>query len=77
MRGSHVSLSHADAWAIDLALIEIGKVIPDFRAPDNLRFGMAPLYNTHREVHAAVQRIRVIVEEGLYAAFEGRGITVT
>jgi kynureninase len=77
MRGSHVSLSHPDAWPIDVALIEIGKVIPDFRAPDNLRFGLAPLYNTHQEVHTAVQRIRAIVEGGLHAVFEGREVTVT
>jgi kynureninase len=77
LRGSHVSLSHPDAWPIDMALIEIGKVIPDFRAPDTLRFGLAPLYNTHQEVHTAVQRIREIVEKGLHATFEGREVTVT
>jgi kynureninase len=77
MRGSHVSLSHPHAWQIDVALIEIGKVIPDFRAPDNLRFGLAPLYNTHQEVHTAVQRIRAIVKGGVHAAFGGREVTVT
>jgi kynureninase len=76
-RGSHVSLSHPEAWPIDLTLIETGKVIPDFRAPDTLRFGLAPLYNTHIEVHTAVQRIRVIVEEGRHARFDGRHVTVT
>jgi kynureninase len=76
-RGSHVSLSHAEAWAIDQALIELGKVIPDFRAPDNLRFGLSPLYNTHLEVHTAVQRLKVIVQSGLHDGFEGREATVT
>jgi kynureninase len=76
-RGSHVSLSHPDAWPIDQALIEIAKLIPDFRAPDNLRFGLAPLYNTHREVHTGVQRIKSIVESGLPHDFEGRVATVT
>jgi kynureninase len=77
LRGSHVSLSHLEAWPIDRALIEMGKVIPDFRAPDNLRFGLSPLYNTHREVHTAVQRIKAIVESGLHRGFEGREVTVT
>jgi kynureninase len=77
VRGSHVSLSHSDAWPIDRAMIEIGKVIPDFRAPDNLRFGLAPLYNTHQDVHTALRRIKTIVENGLYAGFEGREVTVT
>lgn len=76
-RGSHISLTHPEAWPIDLALIEIGKVIPDFRAPDNLRFGFAPLYNTHLEVHTAVQRIRAIVESGSHSDFMGKRLTVT
>jgi kynureninase len=76
-RGSHVALSHAEAWAIDQALIELGKVIPDYRAPDNLRFGLSPLYNTHLEVHTAVQRLRVIVQSSLHRRFEGREATVT
>jgi kynureninase len=77
LRGSHVSLSHPEAWTIDQALIDLGRVIPDFRAPDNLRFGLSPLYNTHLEVHTAVQRLRVIVHSGLHHGFEGREATVT
>jgi kynureninase len=77
VRGSHVSLSHPDAWPIDRALIEIGKVIPDFRAPDNLRFGLAPLYNSHLDVHTAIQRIKTIVESGELADFEVRDMKVT
>ncbi|HEX2404866.1 MAG TPA: kynureninase [Acidimicrobiia bacterium] len=77
VRGSHVSLSHPDAWPIDRALIEIGKVIPDFRAPDNLRFGLAPLYNSHLDVHTAIQRIKTIVESGELADFEVRDVKVT
>jgi kynureninase len=42
-----------------------------------LRFGLAPLYNTHREVHTGVQRIKSIVESGLPHDFEGRVATVT
>ncbi len=77
VRGSHVSLSHPDAWPIDRAVIELGKVIPDFRAPDNLRFGLAPLYNSHLDVHTAIQRIKAIVESGDLADFEARNVKVT
>jgi kynureninase len=77
VRGSHVSLSHPDAWPIDRAVIGIGKVIPDFRAPDNLRFGLAPLYNSHLDVHTAIQRIKAIVESGELADFEARDVKVT
>ena len=77
MRGSHVSLSHPDAWLIDRALIDVGQVIPDFRAPDNLRFGLAPLYTTHLDVHTAVQRVRLIVESGVFTGYDRTRQTVT
>jgi kynureninase len=76
-RGSHVTLMHDRAWPIDRALIEVGKVIPDFRAPDNLRFGLAPLYNSHQDVHTAIQRVKAIVESGVFADFDQTGLTVT
>ena len=76
-RGSHVSLSHPDSWPIDRALIEVAKVIPDFRAPDNMRFGLAPLYTTHLDVHTAVQRLRLIVEGGVHTGYDRTRQTVT
>ena len=76
-RGSHVSLTHSDAWAITRAMIELGKVIPDFRAPVNLRLGLAPLYTSHIEVHTVVQRISRIVESGAHDAFRDSRLTVT
>jgi kynureninase len=76
-RGSHLSLSHPDAWPIDRALIEDGKVIPDFRAPDDLRFGFAPLYNSHLDVHTAVQRMKTIVERGVATESGASKVTVT
>lgn len=77
MRGSHVSFGHVEAWPITRALIDIGQVIPDFRAPDNLRLGLAPLYTTYLEVHTAVQRLKVIVGNGLHEEFSGARAAVT
>lgn len=62
-RGSQISLRHPMAWELSQALIASG-VIVDFRAPDILRIGFAPLYNGFREVDAAVQRLAEILREG-------------
>lgn len=51
-RGSHVVFAHPHAYAVVQALIARG-VVGDFRAPDLMRFGFAPLYNTHDEMMRA------------------------
>ena len=61
-RGSQVSLSHDNAYAIAQALIE-EDVIVDFRAPDIVRFGFSPLYNSFREVGLAAESLARIVRE--------------
>ena len=51
------SFAHPDGYAIMQALIERG-VIGDFRAPDVLRFGLAPLYVRYVDVWDAVAVLR-------------------
>lgn len=68
-RGSHVSLGHPDGLRIDRALIEEMNVIPDFRYPDNIRLGIAPIYTTFAEVHEAVMRLRRVIEDRLYEKY--------
>ena len=53
-RGSHVCFSHPAGYAVMQALIE-RNVIGDFRAPDLMRFGFAPLYNSRDEVLRAAE----------------------
>jgi kynureninase len=60
-RGAHVSLRHADAAALTMALIESAHVIPDFRGPDSIRLGLSPLYTSFADVHEAVLRLRGLV----------------
>ena len=55
-RGSHVSFAHPNGYAVMQALIERG-VIGDFRAPDLMRFGFAPLYNRYEEAWRAAEAI--------------------
>ena len=61
-RGSHVVFAHDHAWPVMSALIECG-VIGDFRAPDLLRFGFAPLYNTRDEVERAAAILAEILRD--------------
>jgi len=59
-RGSHVIFSHHEAYAVMQALIARG-VIGDFRAPDLMRFGFAPLYNSHAEIIRAAEILAEIL----------------
>lgn len=65
-RGSQVSLRHrAGAFPIVQALIERG-VIGDFRAPDLMRFGFAPLYLSHADVWDAAATLADVVTTGVW-----------
>jgi kynureninase len=80
-RGSHVSLRHTEGYRITRALIESQppavRVIPDFRAPQNIRLGIAPLYNTFSDIHRAMARMRAIVEQKIYENFPTERLAVT
>jgi kynureninase len=76
-RGSHVSLGHPQALGVDLALIREEGVLPDFRAPDNIRLGLAPIYNSYAEIHAAVTRMARLVHEGRHEKYLVEAPTVT
>ena len=75
--GSHVSMSHPDGWPISRAMIDLALVLPDFRAPDNIRLGLSPLYTRFIDVHTAVVRIKRLVESGAYEQFRHVSLTVT
>lgn len=60
-RGSHVVFAHDESYAIMQALIARG-VIGDFRAPDLMRFGFAPLYNSHVDMVRAADVLAAILK---------------
>lgn len=68
-RGSHVTLHHPDAWRICRALIEEYDVVPDFRTPDRLRLGPAPLTTSYDEVWDGLDRIRRLVQAGAHERY--------
>lgn len=77
IRGSHVSLGHAEGLRIDQTLIHDLGVLPDFRAPDNIRLGVAPLYTTFTELYTAVTALRQAVSERLYEKYPLAAPSVT
>jgi kynureninase len=76
-RGSHVSIRHVEGYRINRALIEEMNVIPDFRTPDNIRLGLAPIYTSFVEVWEAVDRIRHVVAEGRHLRYSAERLAVT
>jgi kynureninase len=64
-RGSQIALRHEEGYPIMQALIANG-VIGDFRAPDLLRFGLAPLYVRFVDLFDAAARLRQIMTAGTW-----------
>jgi kynureninase len=60
-RGAQVAFRHPDGYPIMQALIARG-VIGDFRAPDLVRFGLAPLYLRFADLWDAVEILRDVLE---------------
>ena len=80
-RGSHVTISHYASWQICQALIagndEHPKIIPDFRPPHFIRFGITPLYTRFEEIKTVIQVLKEIVERKLYLNFPLEKLEVT
>ncbi|GIX46827.1 MAG: kynureninase [Candidatus Tectimicrobiota bacterium] len=75
-RGSHVALRHPEAYRISRALLRAGVVV-DFREPDTLRCGLAPLYTRFVDVWEAMDRLRTLMATQAYTAFSPTRARVT
>ena len=76
-RGSHISLGHDEGWRISQALSNEMRVIPDFRKPDNIRLGIAPIYTRYTDIYEAMRRLRQVMLEKLYERYSSMENTVT
>ncbi len=75
-RGGHVSIRHAQAQPLCLALRARG-VVPDFRKPDVIRLAPSPLYNTFTELWNSVEILKEITASRSYEKFETTRALVT
>jgi len=57
---AHVALAHPDAKRLCADLIDVG-VIPDFRRPDVIRFGLSPLTTRFVDVWDGVEALRTLL----------------
>jgi len=73
IRGSHISLQHPEAYRISQAMIAPNNgsksIIPDFRPPNNIRLGIAPLYNSFIDIYETIIRIQAIVKENQFQLY--------
>jgi kynureninase len=67
-RGAHVTLASPVAWQLTQALVDRG-VVPDFRTPDRVRLGPAPLYTRFVDVWDAMACTREVLESGAHEGY--------
>lgn len=61
-RGSQLSYHYEHAYGLCQALIQRG-VVADFRAPNYIRFGFTPLYNSFEDIWQAAEQLRQVLAE--------------
>jgi kynureninase len=75
-RGGHVTLAHPQAWQLTQALLD-RSVVPDFRTPDRVRLGPAPLYTRFVDVWDAMDRFRDVLASGAHERYPSQRARVT
>jgi kynureninase len=75
-RGSHVTFAHPSAWQLTQALID-RRVVPDFRTPERVRLGPAPLYTRYVDVWDAMDRFREVLADRSFETYPAERARVT
>ena len=70
-RGSHISISHKEAWRISKCLIdpidnEKLRIIVDFRPKNIIRIALTPLYTSFKDIYFVCERIIKIIRDREY-----------
>ena len=81
-RGSHIAITHPEAWRITKCLLKpevknTKKIIVDFRPPNIIRIALTPLYISFQEVYSLCIRLKSIIETEEYKIKDDSKETVT
>ena len=81
-RGSHIAISHKEAWRISKCLIspidnDKLSIIIDFRPNNIIRIALTPLYTSFKDIYSIGKRLINIVKEGEYKQkdYSMKGVT--
>jgi kynureninase len=75
-RGGHVTFRHPEAFRISRALIR-EKVVGDYRTPERLRLGPAPITTSFTDVWDAMDKLRQLAADKSYDDLPGEPSVVT
>ncbi len=74
-QGGHIAFRAPGAGSVTEALLADG-VVSSFRRPEQIRFGLGPLYLSHHDMWKAISRLRNIMEHELWRAPEYQTVSV-
>ncbi len=74
-QGGHIAFRAPGAGSVTEALLADG-VVSSFRRPEQIRFGLGPLYLSHHDIWTAISRLGNIMENELWRAPEYQTVSV-
>jgi kynureninase len=74
-QGGHIAFRAPGAGSVTEALLADG-VVSSFRRPEQIRFGLGPLYLSHHDMWKAISRLRNIMEHERWRAPEFQNVSV-